>query len=209
MNEYMQYLAELIPEKDSLKLVKSEAEKYYKSHSSDDCFNMGIELYQSENFQIQEVGIFLLGYSAHHNVSALPFLKDTVSKHESWKVQEILAMAFDNHCKIIGYEAALPLIKGWLNSDCANVRRAVSEGLRIWTSRPYFKDNPQIAIQLLSNLKEDKSEYVRKSAGNALRDISKKYPQMILEELNSWDLSSKEIKQVHKLASKFLNLSEK
>lgn len=209
MNEYMQYLAELIPEKDSLKLVKSEAEKYYKSHSPDDCFNMGIELYQSENFQIQEVGIFLLGYSAHHNVSALPFLKDTVSKHESWKVQEILAMAFDNHCKIIGYEAALPLIKGWLNSDCANVRRAVSEGLRIWTSRPYFKDNPQIAIQLLSNLKEDKSEYVRKSAGNALRDISKKYPQMILEELNSWDLSSKEIKQVHKLASKFLNLSEK
>lgn len=209
MNEYMQYLAELIPEKDSLKLVKSEAEKYYKSHSPDDCFNMGIELYQSENFQIQEVGIFLLGYSAHHNVSALPFLKDTVSKHESWKVQEILAMAFDNHCKIIGYEAALPLIKEWLNSDCANVRRAVSEGLRIWTSRPYFKDNPQIAIQLLSNLKEDKSEYVRKSAGNALRDISKKYPQMILEELNSWDLSSKEIKQVHKLASKFLNLSEK
>lgn len=209
MNEYMQYLAELIPEKDSLKLVKSEAEKYYKSHSPDDCFNMGIELYQSENFQIQEVGIFLLGYSAHHNVSALPFLKDTVSKHESWKVQEILAMAFDNHCKIIGYEAALPLIKGWLNSDCANVRRAVSEGLRIWISRPYFKDNPQIAIQLLSNLKEDKSEYVRKSAGNALRDISKKYPQMILEELNSWDLSSKEIKQVHKLASKFLNLSEK
>ena len=36
--------------------------------------------------------------------------------HASWKVQEILAMAFDNHCKIIGYEAALPLIKEWLNS---------------------------------------------------------------------------------------------
>ena len=40
-------------------------------------------------------------------------------------------MAFDNYCKIIGYEKALPLIKEWLNSDCANVRRAVSEGLRI------------------------------------------------------------------------------
>ena len=36
--------------------------------------------------------------------------------HDSWKVQEILAMAFDNHCKIIGYEAALLLIKEWLNS---------------------------------------------------------------------------------------------
>ena len=60
MNEYMQYLAELIPEKDSLKLVKSEAEKYYKSHSLDECFNMGLELYQSDNFQIQEVGTCII-----------------------------------------------------------------------------------------------------------------------------------------------------
>lgn len=60
MNEYMQYLAEQIPEKDSLKLVKDEAKIYYKAHSLDDCFNMGIELYRSDNFQIQEVGVFLL-----------------------------------------------------------------------------------------------------------------------------------------------------
>lgn len=209
MNEYMQYLTKLIPERDSLKLVKSEAEKYYKSHSFDDCFNMGIELYQSDNFQIQEVGVFLLGYSAHYNTFALSFLKDTVSRHDSWKVQEILAMAFDNHCKIIGYDAALPLIEEWLNSDCANVRRAVSEGLRVWTSRPYFKDNPQIAIQLLSANKEDTSEYVRKSVGNALRDISKKYPELISKELNSWNLSSREIKQVYKLAGRFLDLTGK
>lgn len=74
-------------------------------------------VYQADNFQIQEVGIFLLGYSAHHNSSALSFLKDTVSRHGSWKVQEILAMSFDNHCKIIGYDAALPLIEEWLNSN--------------------------------------------------------------------------------------------
>lgn len=209
MNEYMQYLAELIPERDSLKLVKNEAEKYYKSHSIDDCFNTGMKLYQSDNFQIQEVGVLLLGYSAHHTTSAMSFLKNKVSQHDSWKVQEVLAMAFDNHCKIIGYETALSLIEEWLNSDCANVRRAVSEGLRIWTSRPYFKDNPRIAVQLLSAHKQDNSEYVRKSIGNALKDISKKYPQMISEELKSWDLSSKEIKQVYKLAGKLLNKGER
>lgn len=205
MKDYMQYLTELIPEKDSLKLVKSEAEKYYQSHSPNECFDMGMKLYQSDNFQIQEVGVFLLGYSAHHNASALSFLKNMVSRHDSWKVQEILAMAFDNHCKIIGYETSLPLIKKWLNSDCANVRRAVSEGLRIWTSRPYFKEHPQIAVQLLSAHKEDHSEYVRKSVGSALRDISKKYPEIISEEINAWDLSSKEIRQVYKLAGKFLD----
>lgn len=204
MNGYMEYLADLIPEKDSLKLVKTEAEKYYKSHSLEECYEMGLELYRSDNFQIQEVGVFLLGYSAHQFPAALAFLKDTVSRHDSWKVQEILAMAFDNHCKIIGYENALPLIEEWFASDCANVRRAVSEGLRVWTSRPYFKENPQTAIQLLSEHKEDDSEYVRKSIGNALKDISKKFPDYVAEELGAWDLNSREIKQVHKLAGKFL-----
>jgi 3-methyladenine DNA glycosylase AlkD len=209
MENFQEYLEQIIPSKDSLKLVKKEAKNYYKEHSLEECFSMGLELYQSGNFQIQEVGVFLLGYSAHANNNALSFLKNTVSKHDNWKVQEVLAMAFDNHCKIIGYEVALPLIKEWLNSDCANVRRAVSEGLRVWTSRPYFKDNPQVAIQLLSTFKEDKSEYVRKSAGNALRDISKKYPQMISKELNSWVLSSHEIKQVYKLASQYLDMDKK
>ncbi len=207
MSEYMQYLQDLIPERDSLKLVKTEAENFYRSHSSEECFSMGLELYQSDNFQIQEVGVFLLGYAAHRNSSALDFLRDTVSRHESWKVQEILAMAFDNHCKIIGYETALPLIREWLNSDCANVRRAASEGLRVWTSRPYFKEHPELAVELLSAQKEDESEYVRKSAGNALRDISKKYADLVSAELKGWDLSSKKVKQVYKLASRFIEQS--
>ena len=202
--EYIKYLEELIPEKDSLKIVKSEAEKFYKTHSLDECFRMGHELYQSDNFQIQEVGVFLFGYAAHENADALSFLKNIVSQNDSWKVQEILAMAFDNHCKIIGYETALPVIQEWLNSDCANVRRAVSEGLRVWTSRPYFKDNPQVAIKLLAAHKSDESEYVRKSIGNAMRDISKKQSTLVSAELSTWDLSSIEIHQVYKLASKFI-----
>ena len=202
--EYIKYLEELIPEKDSLKIVKSEAEKFYKTHSLDECFRMGHELYQSDNFQIQEVGVFLFGYAAHENADALSFLKNIVSQNDSWKVQEILAMAFDNHCKIIGYETALPVIQEWLNSDCANVRRAVSEGLRVWTSRPCFKDNPQVAIKLLAAHKSDESEYVRKSIGNAMRDISKKHSTLVSAELSTWDLSSKEIHQVYKLASKFI-----
>lgn len=204
MNEYIQHLAQTIPEKDSLKLVKSEAKDYYRSHSLDECFHMGLALYQSDNFQIQEVGVFLLGYSAHRYPAALSFLQDTVSLHDSWKVQEILAMAFDIHCKTIGYEAALPLIEAWLNSDRANVRRAASEGLRVWTSRPYFRDEPQTAIRLLAAHRADPSGYVRKSVGNALRDISKKHPALIAAELDSWDLSSREVKQVHRLAGRFL-----
>ena len=45
---------------------------------------------------------------------------------------------------------------------------------------------------------------MRKSVGNALRDISKKFPELIKIELDSWKLESKEIQQVYKLASKFI-----
>ena len=53
------------------------------------------------------------------------------------------------------------------------------------------------AIQLLVALKKDSSVYVRKSVGNALRDISKKFPDFIRKEVETWSLDSKEIKQVY------------
>ena len=109
--------------------------------------------------------------------------------------------------KIIGYETAIPVIKEWLKSDCANTRRAVSEGLRIWTSRPYFKEHPQMAIQFLSSLKDDESEYVTKINRKCFERYKQKYPELVSNELKQWDLSSKEIKQVHKLASAYLNKS--
>lgn len=34
MNEYIEYLSNLIPDKDSLKLVKTEANTYYKKHKN-------------------------------------------------------------------------------------------------------------------------------------------------------------------------------
>lgn len=69
------------------------------------------------------------------------FMRNTVSMHPDWKVQEILAMAFDLHCKAVG---------------------------------------------------------------NALKDISKKFPSIVSDEISTWDLLSKRIRQVHELASKYL-----
>lgn len=204
MDDYVQYLSQLIPDKDSLKLVKTEAKKFYKEHTSEECHRIYPVLYQSDNFQIQEVGVFLAGYIADVYPDALDFLHDTVSQHESWKVQEILAMAFDLHCAKIGYENALPLIKRWFADPDANVRRAASEGLRVWTSRPYFREHPKVAIALLASHREDESGYVRNSAGNSLRDISKRFPELVAAELQTWDLSSKKAMQVHKLANKFM-----
>ena len=148
-------------------------------------------------------GVFLFGYLSEQD-DILVFMKDEVSKDDNWKIQEVLAKAFDEFCRKKGYENALPIIDEWLRNSNPNTRRAVTEGLRIWTSRPYFKENPKEAIEKIANLKEDESEYVRKSVGNALRDISKKFPELIKIELDSWKLESKEVKQVYKLASKLI-----
>ena len=160
--------------------------------------------YNSNTYQIRMYGVFLFGYLSEQN-DILTFMRDEVSKDDNWRVQEVLAKAFDEFCKNTGYEKALPIIDEWLENDNPNTRRAVTEGLRIWTSRPYFKDNPNEAIRRIVALKEDPSEYVRKSVGNALRDISKKFPELIKDELNNWKLESKEINQVYKLASKLIN----
>jgi 3-methyladenine DNA glycosylase AlkC len=99
----------------------------------------------------------------------------------------------------------LPVIDDWLGDPLANVRRAVTEGLRIWTSKPYFRSRPEHAIALLSARRADESAYVRTSAGNALRDISRKYGQLVGAELALWDCSDKATAQTYKLASKFLD----
>lgn len=76
MENFIAHLKEVIPEKDSLKLVKKEAENYYKQHSLDECFaTKGWNYISRKIFRIQEVGVFLVGYAACKNTSALSFLK--------------------------------------------------------------------------------------------------------------------------------------
>ena len=55
-------------------------------------------------------------------------------------------------------------------------------------------------VCLLDAHKKDESEYVRKSVGNALRDISRKHTKLVCAELDYWDVSSTQVSQVYKLA---------
>lgn len=61
----------------------------------------------------------------------------------------------------------------------------------------------------MSKHKADSSEYVRKSVGNALRDISKKFPQLVLDELTSWDQDDPKVRYTYRLAVKHLLEKEK
>ena len=175
----------------------------YQSNDNTYTKELAFRAFKSNVYQVRMYSVFLFGYLSEQD-DILAFMRDEVSKDDNWRVQEVLAKAFDEFCKKTGYEKSLLVIDDWLQNNNPNVRRAVTEGFRIWTSRPYFKDNPSEAVRRIAALKEDSSEYVRKSVGNALRDISKKFPELIKEELDGWDINSKDIQQVYKLASKFI-----
>lgn len=189
---------------NGFKSIQEEAEKFAKCHSVQECLNTSKILLSSDIYQARILATFVLGIVAAKLEEALRYLKQQVSKDGNWRVQEILAKSFDQYCSEVGYQNAMSVIKEWLKDKNPNVRRAVTEGLRIWTSREYFKDNPAVAIKLLSQLKEDESEYVRKSVGNAIRDISKKHKNLVTDELNKWNLENARVKYTYHLASKFL-----
>ena len=200
-----EYIAALEQEFSSIqngfKTEESRALQDFQSHDFAYCKTLAFAAFQSPVYQVRMYGVFLFGYLSEDE-EILHFMKEEVTKDENWRVQEILAKSFDIYCKKIGMEKALPTITEWLQSPEPNARRAVTEGLRIWTSRAYFKEHPEEAIHRLAALKADPSEYVRKSVGNALRDISKKFPDLIKREVETWSLDSKEIKQVYQLATK-------
>ena len=204
MEDYIKSLEKELPLfEHGFKEEEKRALADYKTNDKNYIKRLAFLAFKSDVYQVRMYSVFLFGYLSEDS-DILTYMKDEVSKDSNWRVQEVLAKAFDEFCKKIGYEKSLPVIDEWLSSKNPNTRRAVVEGLRIWTSRPYFKENPNEAIRRIANLKDDSSEYVRKSVGNALRDISKKFPDLIKIELENWNLESKEINQVYKLASKFI-----
>jgi 3-methyladenine DNA glycosylase AlkC len=184
--------------------IQKASEEVFASHSAAETLQMAKELFASEVHQARVLATFLFGKLAAKSKESFTLLRKRVSLDKDWRVQETLAKAFDQYCKDSGYEKSLRVIKDWLSDANPNVRRAVTEGLRIWTGRDYFREHPEVAIKLLSQLKADESEYVRKSVGNALRDISRKNKDLIRKELQRWEISDKHIQQTYKLAAKFL-----
>ncbi|WP_338984171.1 DNA alkylation repair protein [Spiroplasma endosymbiont of Othius punctulatus] len=83
----------------------------------------------------------------------------------------------------------------WSTSENEHVRRLASEGCRPqlpWGNALIsFKKNPTPILDILGNLKNDPSLYVRKSVGNNLNDISKTHPDLVVSIAKSWYGKSK------------------
>jgi 3-methyladenine DNA glycosylase AlkC len=81
-------------------------------------------------------------------------------------------------------------LREWARDPNEHVRRLVSEGTRPrlpWAPQlPQFRADPEPVIALLELLKDDQSDYVIRSVGNNLNDISKDHPARALDVAAAW-----------------------
>ena len=87
-------------------------------------------------------------------------------------------------------EKTLKTFHVWALDEDLHVRRLVSEGSRPrlpWAMRlPMFIKDPSPVIALLEILKDDGSEYVRRSVANNLNDIAKDHPDIVATIASKW-----------------------
>ena len=87
-------------------------------------------------------------------------------------------------------EKVMKRMKEWAKHPNEHVRRLSTEGCRPrlpWASPlPAFKKNPKSVLEILDLLKNDPSEYVRRSVANNLNDIAKDNPELVVKTAKRW-----------------------
>ncbi len=90
---------------------------------------------------------------------------------------------------------AMELMYECSDHEHENVRRFASEGCRPrlpWAMAvPELKKDPTLILPILEKLKDDPSDFVRKSVSNSLNDISKDNPDIVLNLSEKWFGKSK------------------
>jgi 3-methyladenine DNA glycosylase AlkC len=84
---------------------------------------------------------------------------------------------------------AIKIMYGWAESPDEHLRRLASEGSRPrlpWATRVGWLMTPGPTLPLLDRLRDDPSEYVRRSVANHVNDLAKDHPQVALELLAEW-----------------------
>lgn len=110
---------------------------------------------------------------------------------------------------IIRYpDAMMQQMLQWSLHKNEHVRRLASEGCRPrlpWAmALPALKKDPAAILPVLENLKQDSSEYVRRSVANNLNDIAKDNPDVVIAIAAQWKGISRETDAIIKHGARTL-----
>lgn len=87
-------------------------------------------------------------------------------------------------------DATLAAMRAWVEDENHHVRRLVSEGTRPllpWAPRvSWLQREPKRLLPFLEALKDDDSDYVRRSVANHLNDVAKAHPDLVCEVAERW-----------------------
>ncbi len=129
---------------------------------------------------------FVERHGVDHPVASLEAMPE-LTKH--WSCEFAIRPFLDNHL-----ELTRTYLRQWILDPNEAVRRLPSEGTRPllpWGPRvKALTDDPQIGIELLTALRHDPSETVRRSVANHLNDISKAHPDLVVDVLSDWNNES-------------------
>ncbi len=125
---------------------------------------------------------YVARYGLEHFDLSMNLLKEMTKRFSS---------EFDIRFFILADRArALDYLNNWVNDANPHVRRLVSEGSRPrlpWAMQlTGFVKDPSPILPLLEQLKDDDSEYVRRSVANNLNDIAKDHPDKVSAIAKEW-----------------------
>lgn len=153
----------IINYKDQIRILKLAAPKFNDFTAM--IFPDFVEIYGLDNY---EVSIPALEFFTQHSSSEFA-IRRFIIKYPDKTMKQMLK---------------------WSKHKNFHVRRLASEGSRSrlpWSiALPEFKKDPILILPILENLKNDESEYVRKSVANNLNDISKDNPEIVLKIVKKW-----------------------
>jgi len=115
--------------------------------------------------------------------------------HESMEALKEMTKRFSSEFAVRPFIAretdkSINYLHRWSEDENYHVRRLASEGSRPrlpWGMQlKCFIEDPRPIFPVLRKLRDDPSDYVRKSVANHLNDVSKDHADILVKELKSW-----------------------
>lgn len=124
-----------------------------------------------------------------HPQLVLGVLRGWAADENLWVAEAVQAFGIRPQLQRLGPDS-VRLLADWVRDPSPFVRRAAIEAARprgVWVKRlEWAQEMPAVLLPLLEPLRQESVQYVANAVGNALNDVSKDHPQLVLEVMHRW-----------------------
>ncbi len=144
-----------------------------------------LQLWNSGRREEQLIVISALGYISKKNYEDTKnFVLEIVDSIGDWEICDQMAIRTVVNLVVANSDEMFSILHNWVTSQHVWTRR-----LAIATVPPYIrtaKEDSKRCLDLIEKVMQDSEKDVKKAAGWALREVSKKDPEAVFEFLRNW-----------------------